>query len=149
MISLEIWQATGHTFAYHEHDIFYRVSGQGDVLLCIHGFPTASWDWHKLWPELEKRFRVVTADMIGFGFSAKPLDYAYSFADQANLFETLLDQLGINRVHILAHDYGDTVLQELLARRLEGRLPFHIQSAILLNGGISLKPPIRGPFKSY
>ena len=31
---------------------------------------------------------------------------------------------------------GDTVLQELLARRLEGRLSFHIQSAILLNGGI-------------
>jgi pimeloyl-ACP methyl ester carboxylesterase len=39
-------------------------------------------------------------------------------------------------VALLAHDYGNTVAQELLARQLEGRLPFRIRSATFLNGGL-------------
>jgi pimeloyl-ACP methyl ester carboxylesterase len=37
---------------------------------------------------------------------------------------------------VLAHDYGDSVAQELLARQREGQLPFHIRSATFLNGGL-------------
>lgn len=81
-----------------------------------HGFPTASWDWHKLWPEFVKHYRVIALDMIGFGFSDKPINYHYSIGDQADLQQALLTSLGISSIHLLAHDYGDTVAQELLAR---------------------------------
>jgi pimeloyl-ACP methyl ester carboxylesterase len=78
--------------------------------------------------------------MIGFGYSDKPKDYAYSIHDQATLHENLLQALGINRVHILAHDYGDTVAQELLARYEErqksGEERIEIRSVCFLNGGI-------------
>jgi pimeloyl-ACP methyl ester carboxylesterase len=53
--------------------------------------------------------------MIGFGFSAKPKAYDYSIFDQANLQEHLLQELGLNTLHVLAHNYGVTVAQELLA----------------------------------
>lgn len=137
MISLDNWHRNGRRFAYNGHEIFYAVEGNGPVLLCIHGFPTASWDWSWLWPGLVQRFRVVAPDMIGFGFSAKPPKYPYSILDQATLHERLLEQLGVASVHILAHDYGDTVAQELLARQLEheNAAPA-IQSVCLLNGGI-------------
>lgn len=106
----------------------------------IHGFPTASWDWHKLWHELGRRFDVVAPDMLGFGFSDKPRDYDYSLVDQATLHEALLAELGISSVHILAHDYGDSVAQELLARHAErgrsGATGLEIRSVCLLNGGI-------------
>src|SRR5204862_8296071 len=74
----DAWRAGGQRFLHRGHEIFYRVTGSGDSpsLLLIHGFPTASWDWHRLWPALSEQFaRVIAADMIGFGYSAKPRDY--------------------------------------------------------------------------
>src|SRR5687768_4425762 len=120
---LDDWKRKGAPFDHRGHRIFHRVSGNPrnrPALLCIHGFPTASWDWHELWDTLCGRFAcVVAADMIGYGFSAKPRGYRYSVPDQADLHEGLLRQLGIRRVHVLAHDFGDTVAQELIARHDE------------------------------
>ena len=58
----------------------------------------------------------IAADFLGFGFSDKPRNYPYSILDQADLLEALLREKGITHVHIISHDYGDTVAQELLAR---------------------------------
>lgn len=141
--SLSGWRQAGKTFSYRQHPIFFRDEGNGPPLLCIHGFPTASWDWHRVWPFLETRFRLLAPDMIGFGFSAKPRDYDYSLLDQADLHEALLARLNVDRVFILAHDYGDTVVQELLARQLEGMGAFEIGAVCLLNGGLfpkSIRP---------
>jgi pimeloyl-ACP methyl ester carboxylesterase len=139
-VTLEQWQRSGRTFSYRGHPIFYREEGEGEALLCIHGFPTASWDWHRVWPELRKHHRLIAADMIGFGLSAKPVEHDYSIFDQATLHEELLASLGITRCHVLAHDYGDTVAQELLARYEErregaGALP-ELLSICFLNGGL-------------
>lgn len=136
-MSPQDWKNSGEHFSHKGHSIFYRDEGQGDTaLLCIHGFPTASWDWSPMWPELCLRYpRVIAPDMIGFGFSAKPPDYPYSLLDQADIHVELLARLGVTRVHILAHDYGVSVAQELLARQLEQREP-QLLSVALLNGGL-------------
>lgn len=139
-MALYDWRLAGKTFDYNGHSIFYREEGQGPALLCIHGFPTASWDWHLLWPELTQRFRVIALDMIGFGFSAKPPTYPYSLRDQATIHETLLRELGVDFIHVLAHNYGDSVAQELLARYEERRQAsaagIKIESVCFLNGGL-------------
>ena len=142
--TFESWRADGRRFAHRGHPIFWQAGGsggEGGTLLCIHGFPTASWDWHALWPALCKQFgRVIAPDMIGFGWSAKPYFYRYSIFDQADLHENLLRAEGVRRYHILAHDYGDTVAQELLARHEErlaaGDDSLVLQSVCLLNGGL-------------
>ncbi len=136
MKQLTDWRTAGKTFVYRGHDIFYRDEGSGEVLLLIHGFPTASWDWHRIWPALTARFRVIAPDMIGFGFSAKPPDYAYTLMDQATLHEALLAELGVSAVDILAHDYGDTVAQEMLARFNSGEAAVQLRSICFLNGGL-------------
>jgi pimeloyl-ACP methyl ester carboxylesterase len=74
--------------------------------------------------------------MLGFGFSEKPRDIVYSISMQADFQEALLERLGAGEAHILAHDYGDTVAQELLARHNEGSLSFSIKSIVFLNGGL-------------
>lgn len=135
-MDLDTWRRGGRTFTYRGLDVFYRDDGAGPALLCIHGFPSASWDWHKLWPALTARFRVIAPDMLGFGLSAKPRDYAYSLRDQADLHVALLAALGVASTHVLAHDYGDSVAQELLARQLEGADDPRILSVCLLNGGL-------------
>lgn len=137
---LEAWQGLGKTYRHGRHNIFYADRGQGEeTLVLIHGFPTASWDWHKQWLDLTARYRCIAPDMIGFGFSAKPRRYDYRLMDQADLHEGLLAELGVQRYHILAHDYGDSVAQELLARDIDRRnlgQPGQISSVCFLNGGL-------------
>lgn len=140
-VTPDLWLKRGKYFKYKDqYKIFYQEEGDGEVLLLLHGFPTSSWDWAKVWPELTRRYRCIAPDFIGFGFSDKPRDYAYSIIDQARLVEELLASLGILKVHILAHDYGDTVLQEMLARyqdrRDEGIVALEVDRVVLLNGGI-------------
>jgi pimeloyl-ACP methyl ester carboxylesterase len=103
-------------------------------LLLIHGYPTASFDWHPLWPDLAQHYSLYALDLPGFGLSAKPLDFDYPIAAQADTCEALLALHGVTRPHLLAHDYGVTVAQELLAREREGRVP--LASVCFLNGGL-------------
>jgi pimeloyl-ACP methyl ester carboxylesterase len=130
------WKSMGTGFRFRGHHVFYCVAGEGPVLLCIHGFPVSSWGWHRVWPELTRHFRVVAPDLLGYGFSDKPPAHLYSTFEQADLIEALLQHVGASRCHILAHDYGDTVTQELLARGASGTSPLAIDSACLLNGGL-------------
>lgn len=132
----DTWQRAGYFIEHRGHAVFYRDEGAGDDLIAIHGFPTSSWDWHRVWPGLTARYRVLAPDLIGFGLSAKPLDYRYSLFDQADLIESLAKTRGVTRAFVLAHDYGDTVSQELIARHMEGRLGFALRGVCLLNGGI-------------
>ncbi|RON19621.1 alpha/beta fold hydrolase [Pseudomonas frederiksbergensis] len=134
-IPLCVWRKRGQTFVFRGQTIRYWAAGQGEPLLLIHGFPTASWDWHYLWQPLAQRYRVIACDMLGFGDSAKPVNHDYSLLEQADLQQALLAHLNVDQpVHVLAHDYGDSVAQELLARHYEARAD--IASCVFLNGGL-------------
>lgn len=134
-IPLGDWRAQGRDLLFHRHRIRYWEAGQGEPLLLIHGFPTAAWDWHYLWQPLAERYRVIACDMLGFGDSDKPRGHDYRLLEQADLQQALVRHLGIEGpVHLLAHDYGDSVAQELLARHHESRA--RIASCVFLNGGL-------------
>jgi len=140
--TLQQWLAQGRFLDWQGQQVFVvdsadqdPAAGEKPVLLLVHGYPTSSWDFSHLWPQLSERFRVVGADLLGLGFSSKPRPHRYCMAEQADLMEFVLLQLGVQDCHVLAHDYGDTVTQELLARDLE-RPQSRYQSVILLNGGL-------------
>lgn len=144
-ITFKQWYQHGQYFVHRSHPVFYRVGGHGgagETLLLIHGFPTSSWDWHRLWPALSTRFAtVIAADLIGFGHSSKPRDFDYRIHDWADLQEHLLHALGLSRYHILAHNIGNNIAQELLARQHERRAArqsplAELQSICLISGGM-------------
>ena len=137
MITFSEWKDAAQYFKYKKYDIAYWTAGSGTPLLLIHGFPTASWDWYKIWDDLTKRYTVYAIDMIGFGYSAKPTDYVYSITDQARLHESFAKKMGINEAHLLVHDYGVSVAQEMLAAFHEsGKDGLQILSCCFLNGGL-------------
>ena len=136
---LASWLDEGLYFDYLGFDIFYRVEGSGPPLLLIHGYPFNSWDWAPLWDRLTDRFAVVAPDMLGMGFSDKPARYEYTVHDHADMHEALLADLGLGSAHILAHDLGDSVGQEMLARHEFGQQAYgalRIESITWLNGGL-------------
>ena len=118
---LRDWREGGERVSTPPGSLFVRrqIEPHLPVLLLIHGFPSASWDWAPLWEPLSQHFSLVALDLLGFGDSAKPRGHRYAIAEQAELCEWLLRREGAWDYHVLAHDYGDTVAQELLARQLD------------------------------
>lgn len=140
-MKLSEWQNSGKIFHYKNYEIFYKeeneLNTKKETILLIHGFPTASWDWQAIWYRLSEKFNLLTLDMIGFGFSDKPKHFLYSINEQANLLEAFLEFKNIENYHILCHDYGVTVAQELLARLEDKHIKEHrILSVAFLNGGL-------------
>lgn len=130
------WKAKGAFFNFESHEIFYVSKGEGPTLLLLHGFPTSSYDWYKVHEQLSASYRVICFDMLGYGFSDKPIENNYSIFQQANLVESLMAYLNLTSCYVLAHDKGDTVVNELIARQNEEELSFKIHSCCLLNGGL-------------
>nr|XP_028602498.1 mesoderm-specific transcript homolog protein isoform X1 [Podarcis muralis] len=142
--ALQSWRSSGSYFTFQNRNIFYRDAsgavGSSEIVVLLHGFPTSSYDWCKIWEGLMQRFnRVIALDFVGFGFSDKPRPHQYSIFEQASIVEGLLDHLGLlnQRVNLLSHDYGDTVAQELLHRYEHNTTgSVLINSLCLSNGGI-------------
>lgn len=102
-------------------------------ILLLHGFPTASFDYARMLPELGDRRRILL-DFLGFGDSDKPSDHRYSLFEQAALAEAVIARRGIDEVDLVAHDMGSSVALVLLER---GRLP--VRRLVLLNGSLLLE----------
>ncbi|KZS38508.1 MULTISPECIES: alpha/beta fold hydrolase [Aquimarina] len=137
-MTLQDWKNSGTYFEYqNKYSVFYKESGSGEPLILIHGFPTSSWDWSKIWSSLSAKYQLYAIDMMGYGFSSKPKDFKYTISAQVDLWETYLRKRGVFSFHIIAHDYGDTVVQEMLARHKENsEYEFGIKSVCFLNGGM-------------
>jgi pimeloyl-ACP methyl ester carboxylesterase len=134
-MTAEEWYSGGKRLATAGVNVFYRHEGRGEALICIHGFPTSSWDFAPLWERLTDRFDVLAHDLVGLGRSDKP-NQDVSIALQADVIEALAMDQGIYKAHLLAHDLGDTVAQELLAREMENKSHVQWLSCVFLNGGI-------------
>jgi pimeloyl-ACP methyl ester carboxylesterase len=136
---IDIWQAGGQLVEVNERRLFMRTAaGNGPPLLFLHGYPSSSYDWRhvlELLPEQE----FACFDFLGFGLSEKPRDHVYSLLEQADLVEGIVRLLDTDEVVLVAHDMGTSVTTELLARDIEGRLPFRLLSVLLLNGSMVLE----------
>ena len=110
-----------------------------ETMVVLHGYPTSSYDYYKVLPELSKHYRVIIHDHLGFGFSDKPLDYSYSLLDQADVALQLWQQLGVKKTHLLAHDYGTSVATEIIARNNNNELTIEIENLTLCNGSMHIE----------
>lgn len=136
--ALQSWYNQGEMRTLNDQSIFTIDDGSKNlpVLVLVHGFPTSSWDFQQMWSTLGKQYRLITMDMLGFGFSDKPNLRNYTIHKQVDLFIQLLHELGITKYDMLTHDYGVSVSQEMLARQKQGTVSSHCKSCCFLNGGL-------------
>lgn len=140
-MDLDEWRHRGRYVKADGRELFLMdtdpAGERTQTIFFIHGFPTAGWDFHRLVPGLQTDYRLVVPDMLGFGFSDKPKGHDYSIHEQADLLEAVIEGLDLGRFHVLAHDYGDSVAQEMLAREnAKPRAECRWLSLCLLNGGL-------------
>ena len=110
-----------------------------ETLVILHGYPTSSYDYHKVLTQLSKKYRVIIHDHLGFGFSDKPLAYSYSLIEQADFALQLWKQLGLKKVTLLAHDYGTSVATEIIARHNQQQTTLQIDKLLLCNGSMHIE----------
>lgn len=97
--NLTSWKAKEQIFDYEGYNLSYHDS-KGDtkkVLILLHGYPTSSYDWHPMWSEFKKDYRLIAMDMLRFGFSDKPDDIRHTISLQADILEALLKKLNKNK----------------------------------------------------
>ena len=130
-------RAQQHYFDASGGKIAYTDTGRGDVLVMIHGVPTSSWMYRKMLPDLQKHFRIITIDLLGYGSSDKPVanNANYAFESQALYVEELLSHLSIKNYSLLFHDMGGLVGWELLAKDIQGKS--RIENVVVLNTIVS------------
>jgi pimeloyl-ACP methyl ester carboxylesterase len=84
-------------------------AGEGDdVVLCLHGWPQNWYEWRHLMPALAAEgHRVLAIDLRGYGWSDSPRESdGYLKESMADDVLAVLDELGLQRVKLVGHDWG-------------------------------------------
>ncbi|WP_334057929.1 alpha/beta hydrolase [Polaribacter sp. P097] len=139
-MTAENWKKLGKYVTIDDKRIFVIDTGDHpDTLVILHGYPTSSYDYFRVIPELSHYYRIVVHDHLGFGFSDKPDSLTYSLIDQADVALELWRKLGLKKVSILAHDYGTSIAKEILARRNHNLIPLKIDKMYLCSSSMRLE----------
>jgi flavin-dependent dehydrogenase/pimeloyl-ACP methyl ester carboxylesterase len=114
------------------------VSSTGDAaaseaIVFVHGNPGSRRDWDDLLSRVSPYGRAVALDLPGFGQADKPDTFDYTVEGYARFLGLALDELGIERAHLVLHDFGGPWGLEWAARN-----PDRLGSAVLINTGVLL-----------
>ena len=116
--------AAEYPFAPHYLDLggvrmHYVDEGTGDPLLFVHGNPTWSFAWRRFVSDLSRDRRTIAVDHVGCGLSDKPQDYAYRLEQHVGNLVRLIDDLDLQRITLVAHDWGGAIGMGAAGRRPE------------------------------
>ena len=105
----------------------------GEAVVFVHGNPDAGSDWEPLMKHVAEFAAVVAPDMPGFGGADKDAAQDYTLAAYGAHLGGVIDQLGIDRVHLVAHDFGGPFALTWAAAN-----PGKVASVTLINTGVLL-----------
>jgi pimeloyl-ACP methyl ester carboxylesterase len=132
---VDAWRKRGREEEFRGRRIhLFERAGRDPLLLCLHGFPSSSYDWRLLLDQ-ESEHAAIAPDFLGFGLSEKPRDHTYTLHWQADLVEDLVRRYD-GPIFLVAHDMGTSVATELMARDLDGDLEMELVGGLLLNGSM-------------
>ena len=113
-------------------NVSVNITGRGEPLLLIHGYPETHLGWHKLVPDLAKKYTVICPDLRGNGASDKPVgteDHSnYSKRTMASDMIAIMDELGFDEFRVMGHDRGARVTHRLCLD-----YPERVSKAVLLD----------------
>ena len=95
----------------HGHRVAFRLKGQGDTLLMVHGIAGDSRTWNEPTKHLAESYRVLAPDLPGHGESEKPRG-DYSLGAHACFLRDLLRALGIPRATVVGHSFGGGIAMQ-------------------------------------
>lgn len=90
---------------YKNIKVDYTDSGKGTAVVLLHGFLENQQMWRNMIPELTKKYRVITIDLLGHG-QTECLGYVHEMEDQADMIHDVLTRLRIRKAVFIGHSMG-------------------------------------------
>ncbi|MDT5269927.1 MAG: hypothetical protein QOH49_2113, partial [Acidobacteriota bacterium] len=119
-------------------ELYYEEHGQGEPLVLVPGFGMGLWIWYRQVGAFAERFRVIVFDPRGVARTAAP-DAPFTMLELADDLAALLEELEVERAHVLGASFGGFVAQEFALAH-----PARTRSLILCctsYGGAGHRPP--------
>ena len=107
---------------YKNTKISYSDTGKGNAVVLLHGFLENQTMWQDLVPELSKKNRVITLDLLGHG-ETECLGYVHSMEENADVVQAVLSKLRIRKAIFVGHSMGGYValaFAEMYPEKLRG-----------------------------
>ncbi len=112
---------------YKNTKISYSDIGKGSAFVLLHGFLENQTMWQDLVPQLSKKHRLVTIDLLGHG-ETECLGYVHSMEENAEAVRSVLSTLRIRKAVLVGHSMGGYV-----ALAFAELYPENIRGLVLLN----------------
>lgn len=112
---------------YKNTKISYSDTGKGNAVVLLHGFLENKTMWQNLVPELSKKNRIITIDLLGHG-ETECLGYVHSMEDNAEIVQSVLSKLRIRKAVFVGHSMGGYV-----ALALAELFPENVRALVLQN----------------
>ncbi|WNM19546.1 alpha/beta fold hydrolase [Flavobacterium capsici] len=112
---------------YKNTKISYTEQGKGTAVVLLHGFLENQTMWNAFVPDLTKKNRVITIDLLGHG-QTECLGYVHSMEDQADAVHHVLHELKIRKAVFIGHSMGGYV-----ALAFAELYPENVKGIVLLN----------------
>ena len=128
------------TIELHGHTVAFRMAGEGDALLLIHGIAGTNAVWDGVFADLADSNTVIAPDLPGHGASGASAG-DYSLGAMAATVRDLLIALGLERATIVGHSLGGGV-----AMQFSYLFPEYTERLVLISsGGLgrSVNPALR------
>ncbi|MCP2336040.1 alpha/beta fold hydrolase [Actinomadura rupiterrae] len=126
-------------FEWQGRQVAWGRAGNGPPVVFCHGTPFSSFEWRPFADALSSDYTVHLWDMPGYGRSSKHAGQSTDFGTQAETFAALLGHWGLDRPHVVAHDFGGAVS---LRTHLVGGVPY---ASLMLVDVVAI-PPSGSPF---
>ncbi|WP_269224198.1 alpha/beta hydrolase [Flavobacterium sp. IMCC34518] len=110
------------TLLYKNTQISYSDSGKGTTVVLLHGFLENKTMWDAFVPELSKRNRIITIDLLGHG-KTQSLGYIQTMEENADVVHEVLSKLRIRKAILVGHSMGGYValaFAELYPEKMKG-----------------------------
>lgn len=112
---------------YKNTKISYTEQGKGTAVVLLHGFLENQTMWNAFVPNLAKKNRVITIDLLGHG-QTECLGYVHAMEDQADMVHAVLHELKIRKTVLIGHSMGGYI-----ALAFAELYPENIKGLVLLN----------------
>ncbi len=107
---------------YKNTSTSYSDTGKGTAVVLLHGFLENQTMWQDLVPELSKRNRIITIDLLGHG-DTECMGYVHSMEENAEVVQAVLSRLRIRKAIFVGHSMGGYValaFAELFPQKIKG-----------------------------
>ena len=120
--------------------------GAGPTILFLHGFPELWYSWrHQMLSLSARGFRCVAPDLRGYGDTdAPPSPEAYTVLHIVGDLVGLMDQLGLDKVFVVGHDWGAIIAWYLCLLR-----PDRVTALVNMSVAFTPRNPVRKPIESF